>query len=88
MLSWPSAETGALPVESGVAVAFARQLREAEDPEAAPANQPPWLVAEQLPKPHLLLPWRLELVGQLQLPADLSHAPTSSIVTMAEFTNM
>lgn len=34
VLSWPSAETGALPVEGGVAVAFQRQIAEAEDPEA------------------------------------------------------
>jgi acetyl-CoA carboxylase carboxyltransferase component len=34
VLSWPSAESGALPVEGGVAVAFRRQIAEAEDPEA------------------------------------------------------
>ena len=32
--SWPSAETGALPVEGGVAVAYRREIAEAEDPEA------------------------------------------------------
>ena len=32
--SWPSAERGALPLEGGVAVAFRRELAEAEDPEA------------------------------------------------------
>ncbi len=33
-LAWPSAESGALPVEGGVAVAYRRELAEAEDPEA------------------------------------------------------
>ena len=34
VLAWPSAETGTLPVESGVAVAFDRQIRNSSDPEA------------------------------------------------------
>lgn len=34
VLAWPSAEMGALPVEGGVAVAFARDIAAAEDPEA------------------------------------------------------
>ncbi len=34
VLAWPSAETGALPVEGGVAVAFRREIAEAPDPEA------------------------------------------------------
>jgi acetyl-CoA carboxylase carboxyltransferase component len=34
VLSWPSAETGALPVEGGVAVAFRREIESAPDPEA------------------------------------------------------
>jgi acetyl-CoA carboxylase carboxyltransferase component len=33
-LAWPSAETGALPVEGGVAVAFGREIAAAEDPAA------------------------------------------------------
>lgn len=36
--SWPSAESGALPIEGGVAVAFRRQIAEAEDPEAKRAE--------------------------------------------------
>ncbi len=32
--AWPSAETGALPLEGGVAVAFRREIEAAEDPEA------------------------------------------------------
>jgi len=38
VLAWPSAEMGALPVEGGVAVAFRRQLAEAEDPDALRAE--------------------------------------------------
>lgn len=34
VLAWPSAESGALPLEGGVAVAYRRQIAEAEDPEA------------------------------------------------------
>ncbi len=34
VLAWPSAETGALPVEGGVAVAFKREIEAAEDPDA------------------------------------------------------
>lgn len=33
-LAWPSWESGALPVEGGVAVAFHREIANAEDPEA------------------------------------------------------
>jgi len=33
-LAWPSWEMGALPVQGGVAVAFHREIAEAEDPEA------------------------------------------------------
>lgn len=32
-LAWPSAETGALPVEGGVAIAFAREIAAAENPD-------------------------------------------------------
>jgi acetyl-CoA carboxylase carboxyltransferase component len=34
VLAWPSAEIGALPVESGVALAFRREIEAAPDPEA------------------------------------------------------
>ena len=34
VLAWPSAEAGALPVESGVALAYRREIDEAGDPEA------------------------------------------------------
>ncbi|MEM8767813.1 MAG: carboxyl transferase domain-containing protein [Pseudomonadota bacterium] len=34
VLSWPSVESGALPLEGGVAVAFHREIAAAEDPEA------------------------------------------------------
>ncbi len=34
VLAWPSAESGALPIEGGVAVAFRREIEAAEDPDA------------------------------------------------------
>jgi acetyl-CoA carboxylase carboxyltransferase component len=34
VFAWPSAESGALPVEGGVAVAFRREIADAPDPEA------------------------------------------------------
>ena len=34
LLAWPSAESGALPLEGGVAVAFRREIAAAPDPEA------------------------------------------------------
>ena len=34
VVAWPSAEAGALPVESGVALAFRREIAEAPDPDA------------------------------------------------------
>jgi acetyl-CoA carboxylase carboxyltransferase component len=33
VLAWPSAESGALPVEGGVAIAFKKEISEAKDPE-------------------------------------------------------
>jgi acetyl-CoA carboxylase carboxyltransferase component len=38
VLAWPSAESGALPIEGGVAVAFRRELAAAEDPDALRAE--------------------------------------------------
>jgi len=37
VLAWPSAEVGTLPVESGVAVAFGREIAASADPDAARA---------------------------------------------------
>jgi acetyl-CoA carboxylase carboxyltransferase component len=34
VFAWPSAEIGALPVESGVALAFRREIEAAPDPDA------------------------------------------------------
>ena len=34
VLSWPSAETGALPLEGGIAVAFKREIESSPDPDA------------------------------------------------------
>jgi acetyl-CoA carboxylase carboxyltransferase component len=38
VLSWPSAEAGALPIEGGVAVAFRREIAAAPDPDAMRAE--------------------------------------------------
>ena len=38
VLAWPSVESGALPLEGGVAVAFHREIASAEDPEAKRAE--------------------------------------------------
>jgi len=34
VVAWPSAQSGALPVEGGVALAYGREIAEADDPEA------------------------------------------------------
>jgi acetyl-CoA carboxylase carboxyltransferase component len=52
VLSWPSAATGALPVEGGVAVAFAREIAAAEDPDALRAELEARLAAGQSPFPR------------------------------------
>jgi acetyl-CoA carboxylase carboxyltransferase component len=51
VLSWPSAETGALPLEGGVAVAFGRDIAAAEDPEAKRAELEAMLAAARSPFP-------------------------------------
>ena len=33
VLTWPSAESGALPVEGGVAIAFKKEIEQADNPE-------------------------------------------------------
>jgi acetyl-CoA carboxylase carboxyltransferase component len=33
VLAWPSSESGALPLEGGVAVAFSKEIASAKDPE-------------------------------------------------------
>ncbi|MEQ9517932.1 MAG: carboxyl transferase domain-containing protein [Parvibaculum sp.] len=52
VLSWPSAVTGALPVEGGVAVAFARQIAAADDPDALRKELEERLAASQSPFPR------------------------------------
>ncbi|MFP3945108.1 MAG: acyl-CoA carboxylase subunit beta [Alphaproteobacteria bacterium] len=51
VLSWPSAETGALPLEGGVAVAFGRDIASADDPEAKRAELEAMLAAARTPFP-------------------------------------
>ncbi len=38
VLAWPAAESGALPLEGGVAVAFRREIAAAQEPEAKRAE--------------------------------------------------
>ncbi len=52
ILSWPSAEGGALPLEGGVAVAFGRQIAEADDPEALRAELEQRMAKAQSPFPR------------------------------------
>lgn len=52
VLAWPSAEMGALPVEGGVAVAFRRQIEDADDPDTMRAQLEAELGAKQSPLPR------------------------------------
>ncbi|MEM6622177.1 MAG: carboxyl transferase domain-containing protein [Pseudomonadota bacterium] len=52
VLAWPSAETGPLPVEGGVAVAFHREIAAAPDPEAKRRELEEQLAAKQSPFPR------------------------------------
>jgi acetyl-CoA carboxylase carboxyltransferase component len=52
VLSWPSAESGALPVEGGVAVAFAREIAAHPDPIARRAELEHQFAARQSPFPR------------------------------------
>ncbi len=51
-LAWPTAETGALPVEGGVAVAYHREIAAAEDPDAKRRELEAELAAKQSPFPR------------------------------------
>jgi acetyl-CoA carboxylase carboxyltransferase component len=52
ILAWPTAETGALPVEGGVAVAFGREIAAAADPEARRAELEEMFAARRSPFPR------------------------------------
>ncbi|MCH8843370.1 MAG: propionyl-CoA carboxylase [SAR324 cluster bacterium] len=52
VLSWPSAETGALPIEGGVAVAFGREIAESDDPQATRLDLEKELAGHQSPFPR------------------------------------
>jgi len=52
ILAWPSAETGALPVEGGVAVAFAKEIAMAPDPAARRAELEEAFAARRSPFPR------------------------------------
>lgn len=52
VLAWPSAESGPLPVEGGVAVAFGREIAAADDPEAMRKDLEDRMAARQSPFPR------------------------------------
>ena len=52
VFTWPSAESGALPIEGGVAVAFRREIAAAEDPEAKRAELEEQLARGRTPFPR------------------------------------
>lgn len=52
ILAWPSAESGALPVEGGVAVAFGREIAESADPERRRSELEEELASRQSPFPR------------------------------------
>jgi len=52
VLAWPSAETGPLPVEGGVAVAFHREIAAAQDPDAKRQELEDQLAAGRSPFPR------------------------------------
>ena len=52
ILAWPSAESGALPLEGGVAVAFRREIAAAADPEAKRQQLEEQLAARRSPFPR------------------------------------
>ncbi len=52
VLAWPSAETGPLPVEGGVAIAYHREIAQAADPDAKRRELEEQLAAKQSPFPR------------------------------------
>ncbi|MAG30888.1 MAG: propionyl-CoA carboxylase [Deltaproteobacteria bacterium] len=56
VVAWPSAMSGALPVDSGVALAFRKEIETAEDPEATRAK-----LEEEMAKAQSIMPRSEEL---------------------------
>lgn len=52
VLAWPSAETGPLPVEGGVAIAYRKEIAAAADPDAKRRELEEMLAARQSPFPR------------------------------------
>lgn len=52
LISWPSAESGALPIEGGVAVAFGKEIDAADDPDAKRKELEDAFAARQSPFPR------------------------------------
>ena len=64
VLAWPSVESGALPLEGGVAVAFHREIAAAEDPGAKRREIEEWIDLTPAMRGEIMaaLPARLETV--------------------------
>ena len=52
VIAWPSAETGPLPVEGGVWVAYRREIESAADPDAKRRELEDMLAVKQSPFPR------------------------------------
>ncbi len=52
VLAWPSGESGALPIEGGVAVAFRREIEAADDPDAKRAELEEAFASRRSPFPR------------------------------------
>jgi acetyl-CoA carboxylase carboxyltransferase component len=79
VIAWPSAETGALPLEGGVAVAFRREIEAAPDPEARRRELEDELAARRDPfargeafgvhdliDPSATRPWLCDWIARIQ----------------------
>jgi len=91
VLSWPSAETGTLPVEGGVAIAFKKEIEEAENPEEKrkelehilSKRSSPFPRAESLSVHELIDPreTRVKLINWLDLIIKTRKNPTDIFKT-------
>ena len=91
VLSWPSAETGTLPVEGGVAIAFKKEIESAENPEqkrkelerALSKRSSPFPRAESLSVHELIDPreTRIKLINWLDLIIKTREKPNDIFKT-------
>ena len=91
VLSWPSAESGALPVEGGVAIAFKKEIENADNPEEKRKELEELLAKRSSPFPrsenfsvHELIDpreTRPKLISWLELAISSQTKPTESYKT-------